>query len=160
MLLVASTLGCWGSTSAPASAQSDDPRERAPNAEPSMAEALLEAHAWEDRPIVVFAPDETDSEYRRQMEIFAEHREGLAERRNVVYRVFEKGAGEGPFGPLERADVEHLRSRFEPKGRFAVVLVGLDTTEKLRVTEPLSAEQLFETIDAMPMRKREIRDER
>jgi hypothetical protein len=42
-------------------------------------------------------------------------------------------------------------------GAFAAVLVGRDGGEKLRSAEPVPAEKLFDLIDAMPMRQREMR---
>lgn len=41
---------------------------------------------------------------------------------------------------------------------FSVVLVGLDGTVKQVWTLPVSAQEIFDVIDAMPMRQREIRD--
>jgi len=42
---------------------------------------------------------------------------------------------------------------------FRVVLVGKDGTEKRRDAEPVAARSLFDTIDAMPMRQREMREQ-
>ena len=50
--------------------------------------------------------------------------------------------------------VEYLTGADE----FAVVLIGRDGGEKLRRASPISAEELFATIDEMPMRRRELRD--
>ncbi|MEO0602488.1 MAG: DUF4174 domain-containing protein, partial [Myxococcota bacterium] len=59
--------------------------------------------------------------------------------------------------PGDRAS--DLRRRFDvaPEA-FAVILVGLDGGEKRREAEPLDAPGLFATIDAMPMRARELRE--
>ena len=45
-------------------------------------------------------------------------------------------------------------------GEFAAILVGKDGTEKFRSDEPVRPETLFGLIDAMPMRRREVRDRR
>ena len=42
-------------------------------------------------------------------------------------------------------------------GTFAAILVGKDGGEKHRSVEPISPQTLFDLIDAMPMRQREIR---
>ncbi len=53
-----------------------------------------------------------------------------------------------------------LRERFDvPRGAFRVVLVGKDGTEKRRAPKPVPARSLFDTIDAMPMRQREMREQ-
>ena len=41
---------------------------------------------------------------------------------------------------------------------FVVILVGKDGGEKLRSTEVVRLEKLYGTIDAMPMRRREMRE--
>ena len=44
-----------------------------------------------------------------------------------------------------------------PAGRFGVALVGKDGGVKLSRQAPVSTETLFRTIDAMPMRRDEMR---
>ena len=60
--------------------------------------------------------------------------------------------------PLTEGAVERLRRGFAPSAEpFAVVLVGKDTGVKMRRREPVAAGELFSIIDAMPMRRREMR---
>ena len=66
----------------------------------------------------------------------------------MVEPLFEDGSDE-PAAARSRFGVED--------GAFATVLVGRDGGEKFRSTEPVPAEKLFGLIDAMPMRRREIR---
>jgi hypothetical protein len=42
------------------------------------------------------------------------------------------------------------------KLQFAVILIGKDGYEKFRSNKPVSVEQLFSIIDAMPMRRSEM----
>ena len=61
--------------------------------------------------------------------------------------------------PLMAAAARRLRDRFDvPDDAFRVVLVGKDGTEKRREAEPVSARSVFDTIDAMPMRQREMQE--
>ena len=54
-----------------------------------------------------------------------------------------------------------LRNRYNVSaGDAAVLLVGKDGGVKIRQAHALSAETLFTTIDAMPMRQREMRESR
>jgi hypothetical protein len=60
--------------------------------------------------------------------------------------------------PLDTTSIERRRRRYEvPDDGFAVVLVGKDGTEKRRDLSPVPVAPIFETIDAMPMRQREMR---
>lgn len=117
----------------------------------------LADHAWEHRPVIVFAPSSQDSTYDKQQQIFETHRPGLDDRDIVIYRVFDDQA-EGPEGQLDERAAEALRKRFDPEDEFSVILVGKDTTEKLRRADILEADELFSTIDAMPMRQREMQE--
>lgn len=137
--------------------EGDDMNET-PDARADAAEPL-ERHAWEHRPVVVFAASAESDTYDRQREIFQSRQEGLRDRDIVVYRVFEDGGVRGPDGERSREVGRALRERFQPDGPFAVILVGKDTTEKLRTADVLTADKLFETIDAMPMRQREMRSD-
>ena len=58
------------------------------------------------------------------------------------------------FGSGERLSAAAIAKDVEgPKaGEFAAVLVGKDGTVKLRVAEPISADELFAILDSMPMR--------
>ena len=61
--------------------------------------------------------------------------------------------------PLTNASVRRLRDRFEvPQDAFRVVLVGKDGIEKRRDPDPVTTRAIFDTIDAMPMRQREMQE--
>ena len=62
--------------------------------------------------------------------------------------------------PLTKATVRRLRDRFGvPPRASRIVLVGKDGTEKHRDADLIPARSHFDTIDAMPMRQREMREE-
>lgn len=119
----------------------------------------LEPHAWKSRPVVIFAPGRDDETYREQMAHFKNNMEGVRDRDIVVFHVFSRTKGFGPDGPISDDALRRLWDRFQPTDPFTVILVGKDTTEKLRQDEVLTADALFETIDAMPMRKQEMSDD-
>ena len=104
----------------------------------------LDPYRWQARPILVFA-QEGDPRLTAQIEAFAEVRDGLRERRNLV--VVDINAASA------------LRARFSPDG-FTVVLVGLDGGEKARETGVVPGDVFAGRIDAMPMRRRELDTQR
>jgi len=107
----------------------------------------LDALAWHNRVLLVFAPSEDDHRQREQHSIFIGHEAGFDERDLQVFTLIGEGA-----------EVSRLREKLHIAGQgFVVVLIGKDGGVKLRKSEPVSAEQLFRTIDSMPMRKQEIK---
>ena len=111
----------------------------------AQSEASLDTLKDKSRVLLVFAPAEQDPNFERQIEIARQHDTEMKERDLVVLTVV------GAAHP-------DLRKRFKVStGDFTVVLVGKDGGEKLRSHQPWSAEQLERTIDAMPMRRDEMR---
>jgi hypothetical protein len=83
------------------------------------------------------------------MDLLKGHTPALGGRDLLAESFFE----DGPEGSAA------ARGRFRVEdGPFAAVLVGRDGGEKHRSTEPVVPEGLFEVIDAMPMRRREMRE--
>ena len=126
----------------------------------SVAEGpSLEAYRWQNRLLLVFAPAEDDPRLARQMALSRAYGDGLAERDLLLMEIIgsKKMRIEGHAGSL--ADAKALRDRHNvADDAFAVILIGKDGGTKRRETHPFEAEDLFATIDAMPMRRREIRE--
>ncbi|MCC5829342.1 MAG: DUF4174 domain-containing protein [Phycisphaeraceae bacterium] len=120
--------------------------------------AFMEQFKWEYRPVIVFAPEVDEDRLSAQMNRLAEAEAGLIERDILVVPVI------GPVAAVQRdgqaiayrvGDV--LRRRFGvDRKAFAVVLVGKDGQGKRIDREVVDAAELFETIDAMPMRRTEM----
>jgi hypothetical protein len=124
------------------------------------SEAGMQRFQWQNRPLLVFAPGPDEPALRRQLEIARTHADGWRDRDMVTIVV----AGERPVTvdgtPAKELANAELRRRYEvPDQAFAAILVGKDGTKKLRRDRPISAARLFERIDVMPMRRREMRDD-
>jgi len=126
----------------------------------------LDDYRWENRPLLIFAPSAEDSTLAQQMETLQGHDEGFRDRDMVLLSVVADEASrlrsvpsdEGQ--PLTAVAAQRLRERFDvPRDGFRVVLVGKDGTEKRRETEPVATRAIFDQIDAMPMRQREMRND-
>lgn len=113
----------------------------------SAAGDPLAVHRWKARIVVISAPGPGDPRLARQRALLAAVPEGLRDRDLVVLEAV--GASAGARG---------LRARLGlPDGAFRVVLVGKDGGAKRNAATPLPAETLFAAIDAMPMRRDEMR---
>ncbi len=115
------------------------------------------------RPVVVFAPSGEDGRFRAQTATLDGAAAGMADRAMLLLPVLANGGGyrkpeHAPAVVLEEREQKELRQRFRiGAGGFRVVLLGKDGGEKFASGEPVSAETLNGTIDAMPMRREEMR---
>jgi len=109
--------------------------------------ADLSEFRWKKRPVLVFADSEDDPAYIEQLELLGQRPEALLERDVIVLTDTD---------PEARSP---LRLKMRPRG-FMLVLVGKDGGVKLRKPFPWDVREITRSIDKMPMRKREIREEK
>ncbi|MEM9591611.1 MAG: DUF4174 domain-containing protein [Pseudomonadota bacterium] len=108
-----------------------------------VQQSTLDRYQWDKRPVLVFAPSERDRNHAEQIEILKAGLPGLAERDIVV------------LSDTNPQKSKPFRDTLRIEG-FEVVLIGKDGGVKLRSNTPVSLEQLFQRIDGMPMRQREM----
>ncbi|WP_420860897.1 DUF4174 domain-containing protein [Algirhabdus cladophorae] len=107
----------------------------------------LDPFLWVARPIVVFADSENDPRFQTQMELLLARLPALEERDVVLVTDTDPAAGSA------------LRLSLRPRG-FMVALIGKDGGVKLRKPFPWDVREFSRSIDKMPMRQQEIRDEK
>lgn len=110
-----------------------------------------ERRAANPRIVIVFAPRRDDARLARQQALLRAATHALRDRDVHVIEV----VGDTVAGAHDYAAA--LRQRYAvARARFAVLLVGRDGGVKLRSAEAVPIERLNRTIDAMPMRQREM----
>ncbi len=121
-----------------------------------------------NRVLLIFAPVPEAFDVRRQyLEFQIQERQPLRDRDVVVLEVGRRLVTERRdlVSPQKarvapRLSADDLRAFYDLGFvEFGVILVGKDGTEKLRSSDPVPATTVFETIDAMPMRQREMRED-
>jgi hypothetical protein len=105
----------------------------------------LSEFLWIKRPIIIFADTPADPRYAEQIEYLTRGMDEL-EARDVVVLVDTDPANPSP-----------LRKKLRPRG-FMLVLVGKDGGIKLRKPFAWDVREISRSIDKMPMRQREIRE--
>ena len=110
------------------------------------AQIDLNDFKWFARPVIVFADTPADPAFKRQMELLVARLDELAERDVVLIT---------DTSPDERTDV---RTKLRPRG-FMLTLIGKDGGIKLRKPFPWDVRELTRSIDKMPMRLQEIREQ-
>jgi len=107
----------------------------------------LSEFRWKKRPVLVFADSADDPAYLEQIELLMAREPALMERDVIVLTDTDPDARSA------------LRLRMRPRG-FMLVLVGKDGGVKLRKPFPWDVREITRSIDKMPMRQREIREEK
>ncbi|KQO73371.1 DUF4174 domain-containing protein [Methylobacterium sp. Leaf88] len=111
------------------------------------AENPLARERWRSRVLVISAPEPGDPRVTAQRAALETARAGMMERDLVIREAFG-----------DTTEARRLRAVLGlPADGFRVVLVGKDGEAKRTATAPIPADALFETIDAMPMRREERR---
>lgn len=117
----------------------------------------ISSHHWKDRVLVIFTDDIDSQSYKDQINEFEKNRDGLIERKVVVYHVnldqYKMGFSDSEWCK----SIHSLNKIRKSETSFEVVLIGLDGGFKLSKTSTISCEELFGTIDIMPMRRQEIK---
>ncbi len=109
------------------------------------------------RVLMVFAPDASSVNFKRQLQLIEHHSFELAERNTVVVPVSPSPAGvdvhsSGENFPLSTSgDQADARTRYHVKpGEFLVVLISQNGTEEIRSASPVDIHRLTAKLDSLP----------
>ena len=101
-------------------------------------------YRWKNRLLVILAPSACNEAFEMQTNAYEQAKAEYHERDLVV---LAEPDGNGP-----------LHRRFHaPAGEFRVILIGKDGHTALERSQPVGSQELFGLIDAMPMRRQEMR---
>lgn len=127
----------------------------------SETEISLDEYKWKNRIVVLFARGAESDLYQSQMEKFTSREEGIKDRDLLFISVFEKGCSKINGQEISDKSADSLRQRLSAGNEpFRIVLIGKDGTVKLQREKVVTPDELFEIIDQMPMRRREMTDGR
>ena len=119
----------------------------------SLFTPSVSAPKLKHRSLIIFAPDTSSTDLSKQKEVVAQERDGLQQRDIVVVYVIGQDIS-AELGPEPTAIPVKLRSHFKvPRDDFRVVLIGKDSQTEMLSDVPVTADQLFQTIDATPGRQ-------
>ena len=117
----------------------------------------LRQHQWNQRVLVLVAPASDDPELTAQRHWLEGRRAALADRDMLVIEVWAD-AGLAGDQPLSSVDAAGLRDRLQvAPGDRLQLLIGKDGGIKRRAALNTDLSESLEQIDAMPMRRQEIR---
>lgn len=122
---------------------------------------MLDPYYGSNRLLFVFAPAADDPRLQQQVNNTRAAAAGMAERDLLTIAIVGAGSVRVDGTPAGNLDAGGLRAAYDvPAEAFTAILVGKDGTEKMRDGAPIGTDALFATIDAMPMRRQEMRQQR
>jgi Domain of unknown function (DUF4174) len=120
------------------------------NASSPPLEVQLKNMTWKNRVVILFAPEANDASLQQQKAWLEAQKEALSERQIVVLVYIGT--------QLSAQDATYFRQHLRYNtANFGFWLIGKDGGVKMTETKPVLPQKLFETIDAMPMRRAETR---
>ena len=121
------------------------------------AAAELSDYVWQSRPLLVFAPTNSDPRLVDTVRRIEATRCEFADRDMVLGRIVADGTGTLDGHLVDATQAQRLSSEFGIGANgFSVVLIGKDGGEKLRVNDVPDMKAIYAVIDSMPMRGREM----
>ena len=118
----------------------------------------LKNYVWHKRVLLVFAPNDENKLFKQQILTVKTDEKGFEDRNLVVISLFNRSGFDEKDRPLSIQKVEALRRQYKiSEKEFRAILIGKDGGKKESSAQPFKNQQLFKTIDAMPMRKNEIK---
>jgi hypothetical protein len=118
----------------------------------------LSQFRWNNRLLLLFAPNRSHSLFDELQKSIATQQAEVADRDLVIFEILESGTSRMDTSDLDTQAAQSLRDKFDVNpGRFALILVGKDGSVKLNRQEQTRLEDIFALIDAMPMRREEMR---
>jgi hypothetical protein len=115
-------------------------------------------YAWKNRIVVVQTNDLSAKKYREQMKILDADPDGMKDRDLIVFLLSPEGISKNGkmVKSLKKDEVEKFL-KISSGQAFSFHLIGKDTGIKLSSESVVTKNKLFSVIDAMPMRKSEMK---
>lgn len=118
---------------------------------------ILEKYKWKNRVIILSVKEIAEPELNRQLNELKLNWKGVLDR-DLVVLIQRDNLMQYTPDEMFSTDKSLDMSLLDDAADFQFLLIGKDGTVKMMSEEMVAHEKLFSTIDAMPMRKQEMRD--
>lgn len=119
------------------------------------------SYKWKNRILLVVFHGIDSKVLKTQLEDLKNHRQGIEERYLKVIQVMPDCYKIGIFENSSWIQSKKLYQDYSRSSKaFQVILIGLDGSVKIRKNTLFKTKDIFLTIDAMPMRKTELKNQK
>ncbi|MGN7778724.1 DUF4174 domain-containing protein [Mycolicibacterium sp. 22603] len=123
----------------------------------TAAAGELDGYLWNHRPLLVFAPSADDARLIETLARIESSRCEFTNRDMILAQVLAGGTSMLDGRVLEAASARQLAEQYAVgDNSFAVLLIGKDGSQKLRVDAVPNLQTVYAVIDGMPMRGQEM----
>lgn len=123
-------------------------------------EVELSDYQWENRILLIFSESENDESYQKQFKAISQRYPGIKDRDLIVISVFDGNGSNLDGNEINDSSEDKLKKNYKDQNYpYTFILIGKDGGVKLKSNEFVSMDQLFQRIDRMPMRQREMRND-
>ena len=118
---------------------------------------MLDQYRGKNRVLLLFAPMRETGAFARIDDELSTTQQEAEDRDMKIFRILADGKSTVDGEELPEEEAAELRERFDaPPGRFLLVLIGKDGEVKRREEQHIPAREIYDQIDQMPMRRREM----
>ena len=118
---------------------------------------VLSSRQWKNRVLLIMSENPNDPLVKQQVSLFSKDVEEMKERKLLLMQVFPEFYLMGGDSAIRRTSGEVYFDYKSAKKSFELILIGLDGDEKMRRAELIRPQDLYTIIDAMPMRRYEMK---
>lgn len=118
----------------------------------------LDEYRWRNRILLLHANNESNSEYQKQLNHLLKNKEGLEERKIIVFHFFKTHYRKGLNNKTNHTYDNNLHTPVEEKHSYTIQLIGLDGGVKYTSNNITLYKKIQSLIDKMPMRQLEVNE--
>lgn len=119
--------------------------------------SVMTDYIWKNRVLIIFTPDNKHTEYTKQTAILKLNKAGMLERDMVTIIIYADNSVMIDDVTQQQLTPNSFHQYYDQSANeFSVFLIGKDNGVKLRQNQAVTPSDLFELIDAMPMRQHEM----
>lgn len=124
----------------------------------SAAAAELSDYLWKQRPLLLFAPTNSDPRLVETLSRIDASRCAFLDREMVVGILTSEGSSTLDGQAISADESQRLFDQYAiAENTFSALLIGKDGGQKLRVNDVPDLQEIYAVVDGMPMRSREMR---
>lgn len=118
----------------------------------------IEKHKWKQRVLLILTDDKSNNFYKKQLTELNKDTKGIKERKLIIYHITPSAYTVGLTNIQWENSTKLYKNYKKTKASFEIILIGLDSGVKLRQTKLVTNGDLYNFIDAMPMRRNEQKE--